>query len=69
MKLIKNLKRNSSLHFFLGVIVLNKAELNGTLVKADIVNLVYEKVGFTRQEAAQAVDILFEEIKKRLGQG
>ena len=48
---------------------MNKAELNGTLVKADIVNLVYEKVGFTRKEAAQAVDILLEEIKKQLGQG
>ena len=48
---------------------MNKAELNGTLVKADIVNLVYEKVGFTRQQAAQAVDILLEEIKSRLAQG
>ena len=51
------------------MIILNKADSNGTLVKADIVDLVYEKVGFTRQEAAQAVDILFEEIKNRLGQG
>ncbi len=48
---------------------MNKADANGTLVKADIVDLVYEKVGFTRQEAAQAVDILFEEIKSRLAQG
>ncbi len=48
---------------------MNKAELDGTLVKADIVNLVYEKVGFTRQEAAQAVDILLEEIKRRLAKG
>ena len=51
------------------MIILNKADSNGTLVKADIVDLVYEKVGFTRQEAAQAVDILFEEIKSRLAQG
>jgi len=43
---------------------LNKADLNGTLVKADIVDQVYEKVGFTRQEAAQAVEVLFNEIKK-----
>ena len=48
---------------------MNKADSNATLVKADIVDLVYEKVGFTRQEAAQAVDILFEEIKSRLAQG
>jgi len=39
--------------------ILNKADLNGTLVKADIIDQVYEKVGFTRQEAAQAVEILF----------
>ena len=51
------------------MIILNKADSNGTLVKADIIDLVYEKVGFTRQEAAQAVDILFEEIKSRLAQG
>ena len=48
---------------------MNKADSNGTLVKADIVDLVYEKVGFTRQQAAQAVDILLEEIKSRLAQG
>ena len=48
---------------------MNKPDSNGTLVKADIVDLVYEKVGFTRQEAAQAVDILLEEIKSHLGQG
>ena len=48
---------------------MNKADSNGTLVKADIVDLVYEKVGFTRQEAAQAVDILFEEIKSRQRKG
>ena len=46
-----------------------KADLNGTLVKADIVDHVYEKVGFTRQEAAKAVEILFDEIKSELGQG
>ena len=49
--------------------VLNKADLNGTLVKADIVDQVYEKVGFTRQEAAQAVEILFNEIKSELARG
>jgi integration host factor subunit alpha len=48
---------------------LNKADQNGTLVKADIVEHVYEKVGFTRQEAAKAVEILFDEIKSELGQG
>ena len=49
--------------------VLNKADLNGTMVKADIINQVYEKVGFTRQEAAQAVEVLFNEIKSELARG
>jgi integration host factor subunit alpha len=48
---------------------LNKVDLNGTLVKADIVDQVYEKVGFTRQEAVLAVEILFEEIKSELSHG
>ena len=48
---------------------LNKADLNGTLVKADIIDQVYEKVGFTRQEAAQAVEVLFNEIKSELARG
>jgi integration host factor subunit alpha len=48
---------------------LKKVISRGTLVKADIVDLVYCKVGFTRQEAAEAVDILFKEIKSRLIQG
>ena len=49
--------------------ILNKVDLNGTLVKADIVDQVYEKVGFTRQEAVLAVEILFEEIKSELSHG
>ncbi|MFL2915108.1 MAG: integration host factor subunit alpha [Nitrospinia bacterium] len=48
---------------------MNKVDLNGTLVKADIVDQVYEKVGFTRQEAVLAVEILFEEIKSELSHG
>ena len=34
----------------------------GTIVKSDIVDRVYERVGFTRQEAATAVDIVLDEI-------
>ena len=48
---------------------MKKVDSNGTLVKADIVDLVYTKVGFTRHEAVQAVEIIFHEIKKRLAQG
>ena len=48
---------------------MNKAYLNGTLVKADIIDQVYEKVGFTRQESAKAVEILFDVIKSELANG
>ena len=48
---------------------MNKADLNGSLVKAGIIDQVYEKVGFTRQEAAKAVEILFDEIKSELANG
>ena len=48
---------------------MNKADLNVTLVKADIIDQVYEKVGFTRQEAAKSVEILFDVIKSELKNG
>ena len=41
----------------------------GTVVKSDLVDRVYERVGFTRQEAALAVDILFDQIKAVLVKG
>ncbi|MCF8720324.1 integration host factor subunit alpha [Nitrospina gracilis] len=41
----------------------------GTVVKADLVDKVYDKVGFTRKEAAQAVEVVFEEIKNALIRG
>ncbi len=39
------------------------------MVKADLVERVYQKVGFTRQEAVEAVEILFDEIKSELARG
>ncbi|MDH5762110.1 MAG: integration host factor subunit alpha [Nitrospinota bacterium] len=41
----------------------------GTIVKSDIVDRVYERVGFTRQEAAAAVDVVLDEIKAVLSKG
>ena len=41
----------------------------GTIVKSDIVDRVYERIGFTRQEAASAVDIVLDEIKEVLSKG
>ena len=43
--------------------------LHATVVKADLVDRVYRKVGFTRQEAFEAVEILFQEIKLVLSKG
>jgi len=48
---------------------LPKFSEKGTVVKSDLVDRVYERVGFTRQEAAVAVDILFKEIKAALVKG
>lgn len=40
-----------------------------TVVKSDLVDKVYERVGFTRQEAMEAVEALFEQIKATLASG
>ena len=48
---------------------MKNAEPHGTVVKADLVDRVYKKVGFTRQEALEAVETLFNEIKSVLAQG
>lgn len=39
------------------------------VVKSDLVEQVYKRVGFTRHEAEEAVDILFKEIKTGLANG
>lgn len=49
--------------------ILVNRELHDTVVKADLVDRVYRKVGFTRQEAFEAVEILFKEIKLVLAKG
>ena len=48
---------------------MKKSEPYGTVVKADLVERVYEKVGFTRQEAMEAVEIILNEIKIVLASG
>ena len=48
---------------------MENSEPHGTVVKADLVEKVYRKVGFTRQEALKAVEILFNEIKLALAKG
>lgn len=44
-------------------------ESKTSIIKSDLVERVYRKVGFTRQEAEEAVDILFKEIKMELANG
>jgi len=46
-------------------------EKNGktTVVKSDLIDRVYEAVGFTRQEASEAVEVLLDQIKLALGRG
>jgi len=39
------------------------------MTKADIVESVYEMVGFSKKEAAQMVDTVFEVIKENLEEG
>mgnify|MGYP001334139998 CR=1 FL=1 len=40
-----------------------------TVIKADLVDRVYEKIGFTRKDAEEAVDVVFDEIKSVLAGG
>ena len=49
--------------------ILKNRERYGTVVKADLVECVYEKVGFTRQEAMEAVEVILNEIKMVLASG
>ena len=49
--------------------ILKNIERFGTVVKADLVECVYKKVGFARKEAVEAVEIIFNEIKISLANG
>jgi integration host factor subunit alpha len=40
-----------------------------TMTKADIVERIYEKVGFSKKEATEMVEAIFELVKRRLEQG
>jgi integration host factor subunit alpha len=39
------------------------------MIKTDIINSVYKRIGFSRNEAEEAVDIVFETIKETLMKG
>ena len=40
-----------------------------TMTKGDIVEFIHEKVGFSKKEASDVVESIFEVIKDRLGHG
>ncbi len=40
-----------------------------TMTKADIVERIYEKVGFSKKEATEVVEAIFELLKERLEHG
>ena len=42
---------------------------NATITKADIVERVYDRIGFSKKEAAELVDLVFETIKAELNKG
>ncbi|RMF82622.1 MAG: integration host factor subunit alpha [Nitrospirae bacterium] len=39
------------------------------MTKADLVELVYERIGFSKKDAAAAVELLLESVKERLEAG
>ncbi len=45
------------------------SEKGATMTKADIVERIYEKVGFSKKEASEVVESIFEIIKARLELG
>ncbi len=40
-----------------------------TMTKADIVERIYDKVGYSKKEATEIVESIFEVVKRRLEQG
>ncbi len=42
---------------------------NSTITKADIVEKVYETIGFSKKEASELVELVFLELKKTLQNG
>lgn len=45
------------------------AKSEKTLTKADLIESIYEKIGFSKKEASDVVELLFETLKGTLGKG
>lgn len=44
-------------------------EKEATLTKADIVEAIYEKIGFSKKESADLLELIFDTIKETLEKG
>ncbi len=47
----------------------NEEKQEGTMTKADIVETIYEKIGFSKKESADIVELVFDTIKETLEKG
>jgi integration host factor subunit alpha len=47
----------------------NQKHSQSTLTKADIVDKVYQKIGFSKKEAAEVVELVFTSLKVVMGDG
>lgn len=41
----------------------------GTMTKADIIEAIYEKIGFSKKESAEIVEMVFDTMKETLEKG
>ena len=48
---------------------MDKSQEKSTMTKADIVEQVYEKIGFSKKEASELVELVFNELKTVLVNG
>jgi integration host factor subunit alpha len=44
-------------------------KIEGTMTKADIVEAIYEKIGFSKKESAEIVEMVFDTMKGTLEKG
>ena len=47
----------------------NKSSEKSTVTKADIVEKVYQKIGFSKKEASELVEMVFDQLKDTLCKG
>lgn len=47
----------------------NDEKQEATMTKADIVETIYEKIGFSKKESADIVELVFDTIKETLEKG